>query len=261
MGDYIGGVAPQAGLYVLKVTQANGAILASDLIAAWDWVLTHQHDDPDRPIMIVSVSLGTPGFQTDEYCDEENPAESLVISALTQAGIAVFVSSGNYGICDGVSYPACLKNTISVGSVYDAALGVQPGDNQVYCINADSCVGTPTSACPFGAFCQDRVTAADQVPCYSNSGRILDLLAPSNCSYVPTKNGYVPCFFGTSGSCAMAAGAAAVVQSYVQRALNRFLSVAELKETLKGGGVLVLDPKSDLKTPRVDIQGAEGWLK
>ena len=118
----------------------------------------------------------------------------------------------------------------------------------------------PASGCAYGAYCQDLVTAADQVPCYSNSGRILDLLAPANCSYVPTKNGYVPCFYGTSGSCAMAAGAAAVVQGYAQRALSRFLSVAELKTTLARGGAGILDPKSNLESPRVDIQGASDWL-
>ncbi len=261
VGDYIGGVAPLSGLYMLKVTGANGAIFSSDLIAAWDWILTHQHDDPARPIMVVSVSLGTPGFQTDEYCDDLNPAESLVTSSLAQAGIAVFVSSGNYGICDGVSYPACLKNTISVGAVYDAALGPQPGQDLVYCTHHNSCVGGTTSTCPYGGFCRDDQTAADMVPCYSNSGTILDLLAPANCSYVPTKDGYLSCFYGTSGSCAIAAGAAAVVQSFAQAALNRFLGLEELKDVLKKGGALILDPKSNLKTPRVDIQGAVNRLK
>ncbi len=260
VGDYIGGVAPSAGLYMLKVSRSNGSIYSSDLIAAWDWVLTHQYDDPDRPIMVVSVSLGTANFFSNEYCDEANPTEALVTETLAQAGIAVFVSSGNYGICNGVSYPACLQHTISVGSVYDASLGVQPGEDLVYCIHPNSCVATPSATCPYGGSCQDLVTAADMVPCYSNSGEILDLLAPANCSYVPTMGGYLSCFYGTSGACAMAAGAAAVVQSYAQSNLGRFLRVEELKEALETGGVSIPDPKSSRSRPRVDIQGTADRL-
>ena len=91
--------------------------------------------------MIVSVSLGSAAYYPGDYCDQENPTESLVTEALAQAGVAVFVSSGNYGICDGISYPSCLKYTISVGSVYDASLGVRPGEGLNYCIQEESCVG------------------------------------------------------------------------------------------------------------------------
>ncbi|MBW1712354.1 MAG: S8 family serine peptidase, partial [Deltaproteobacteria bacterium] len=175
VGDFIGGVAPQAGLYALKVNQADGTILESDVAAAWDWCVSHQYDDPPQPIMIVSTSLGTPDFHRDYFCDQESPVMAVAAANLTAAGIACFVSSGNDGICDGISDPACMSQTIAVGSVFDSDLGPQPGPSAAFCIHSDSCLGQPDGLCPFGASCQDLSTVQDQVPCYSNSGSILDL--------------------------------------------------------------------------------------
>ena len=73
-GDYIGGVAQDAKLYALKVTSTpTGVSAGSDaFIAALDWVVTHQYDDPDHPIMVVSISMGGDMFM--EACDDALPA-------------------------------------------------------------------------------------------------------------------------------------------------------------------------------------------
>lgn len=49
-GDYIGGMAYGAKLCAVKVTQCStGNAYASDMIAGWEWCITHQHDNPDYP--------------------------------------------------------------------------------------------------------------------------------------------------------------------------------------------------------------------
>jgi len=54
-------------------------------------------------------------------CAGSNTANA--IAALYGEGVAVFAASGNDGFDDGISFPACVAQAISVGGVYDAALG------------------------------------------------------------------------------------------------------------------------------------------
>jgi subtilisin family serine protease len=59
-GEYIGGVAHQARLYALKISHGTGgSAYESDMIAAWEWCVTHQYDDLANPIQIISTSFGT----------------------------------------------------------------------------------------------------------------------------------------------------------------------------------------------------------
>jgi subtilisin family serine protease len=61
-GDYIGGVAPNAKLYALKITAGSSGSAGTDaLVAAWDWCVTHQYDNEDYPILVVSTSAASRG--------------------------------------------------------------------------------------------------------------------------------------------------------------------------------------------------------
>jgi subtilisin family serine protease len=58
-GDYIGGVAPQAKLYALKITSGTTESASdADIIAAWNWCITHKNDDANNPILVISTSFG-----------------------------------------------------------------------------------------------------------------------------------------------------------------------------------------------------------
>ncbi|MBW1713322.1 MAG: S8 family serine peptidase [Deltaproteobacteria bacterium] len=232
-GTYIGGVAPQAKLYALKVCTDAGKILTSALVAAWEWVLKHQNDDPSHPIMIISQSIGTK-IHFQSHCDQVHNkfrAAAILAQSLVNNGIAIFVASGNERQTNGISYASCLKDTISVGAVYDEDM--------------------KPAHCDQGGRTRDRVT------CYSNSARILDLLAPSECAYTPSlKTPYVRCFNGTSAACPYAAGAAAVIQSHFKKTRGRFLTVAQLKRRLILSGDPVVDPKSGVTTPRINLARA-----
>ncbi len=232
-GAYIGGVAPEAKIYALKIMQEGVGIPTSAILSAWDWCISHQYDDPEHPIMIVSASLGTPMYHWSDYCDSDAPGPALVVGNLKANGIALFVSSGNEGQPNGISFSACLLNTIAVGAVYDNDIGSQD----------------------YGTLCQDSATKADQVICYSNSANILDLLAPSACAYSAgyPGTGYEECFNGTSAACPYAAGAAAVIQSYAKKKTGKFLSVDKLRRLMKDKGDPIRDRKSGITTPRVNI--------
>ncbi len=233
-GDYIGGVAPKAKVYGLKIFTGLGGVGQDGILRAWDWCITHQNDDRSAPILVISTSVGTPGYHTPGYC--RSPATEAVAEAARAKGIAIFVSSGNENQNEGISLPACLRTTIAVGAVYDAGVG----------------------SMSFGGICTDRRTAPDQVTCYSNSAPILDLLAPSNNAYTLRYGGsrYTTAFGGTSAACPYAAGAAAVIQSSAKAKTGRFLSVDRLRAVMTKTGDAIRDPKSGVTTPRVNIERA-----
>ncbi len=263
VGDYIGGVVPEAKLYALKITAGCGSSSSTSTIAAaWDWCLSHQNDDPNNPIVVISTSFGG-GYYT-VICDEANPSLAVAAGNAKANGMAVFVSSGNEGYCEALATPACVSDAVSVGAVYDADIsGVG------FCVEPESCVGQFYWDCESFYACWDTTTAQDQVACYSNSAAFLDLLGPSHNAYVPqpasvaseagvlaAEAGYTDSFGGTSAACPYAAGAAALIQSYFKQAAGDFLSVTNLTGRMIVNGDLIADAKSNLTTARVNIAQA-----
>ncbi len=75
--DYIGGVAPSAKLYALKVIGSDCNMWSDSTIAAWDWCVRHKNDDPDHPIIAISNSLGSPlGFNHPCDCFDKEDFET-----------------------------------------------------------------------------------------------------------------------------------------------------------------------------------------
>lgn len=261
-GDYIGGVAPNAKLYALKVTQGGGdSAYYSDMLEAWEWCITHQNDDPSHPIMVISTSLGSGRYFST--CDGVYSAMTDAVANLTSASISLFVSSGNDGYCDAIGFPACISDVISVGAVYDAALGTY-----MPCIQPESCATTyETGNCDTGSYATDS-TAADTVPSYSNTALFLDLLAPSNRAYTTDIAGrggysnrdYDDSFGGTSAACPYAAGAAASLQSAAKVVTGTFLTPSKVRAKLTETGDGITDGKVSITTPRVNLAAAVNAL-
>ena len=242
-GDYIGGVAPGARLYALKISRGNdGTAWDGDMIEAWDWCVTHQYDDINNPIMVISTSFG--GGYNAGYCDSANPVLTEAAVNAVAAGISIFASSGNDGYCDGMGAPACVSSVISVGAVYDANIG-------------------PVNF----ANCSDSSTSPDLVTCYSNSAGFLDIFAASNNAYTTDIAGtggyatrdYIPYFGGTSAASPYAAGAAACLQSAAKAINGIFLTPSEVKSLLTSNGDPVTDAKCgniSITKPRVNLAAA-----
>jgi subtilisin family serine protease len=134
IGDYIGGVAPGAKLYAVKISVGDtGGASTADMIEGWEWCITHQHDDTDNPIMIISTSFG--GGRYLSTCDSAYPAMTQAASNAKAAGMTLFVSSGNEGYCDATVFPSFITHVISVGAVYDADIGQNPPTPYVGCIS------------------------------------------------------------------------------------------------------------------------------
>jgi subtilisin family serine protease len=262
IGSYIGGVAPNAKLYALKISSGDSEwAYASAMIEAWEWCVTHQNDDPSHPILVISTSFG--GGQYLSTCNSASPAMTDAAANVIAAGMSLFASSGNDGYCEAINWPACISDVVSVGAVYDANLGT------LYpCISSDSCATKyQTGGCETGYYATDS-TAADIVPSYSNTALFLDLLAPSNQTYTTDITGpsgyssgyYYSAFGGTSAACPYAASAAACLQSAAQARTGAFLTPAEVRSRLTNTGDWITDGKVAITTPRVNLAAAVGTL-
>ena len=261
-GDYIGGVAYKAKLYAVKIALGTtGSANTSDMVEGWEWCITHQNDDPNNPIMIISTSFG--GYKYTGYCDGSSTAMTDAAANAVAAGITLFASSGNDGYCDAMGWPACISHVISVGAVYDAAFGLyQP------CVSADSCADKIAGGCDSGWYAMDY-TAGDMVTSYSNSASFLGVFAPSNAAYTTdilasggySSGDYFSGFGGTSAASPYAAGAAACLQSATKALSGSFLSASEVRSTLYNTGDLITDAKIPSVTrPRINLGNAVNSL-
>jgi len=268
VGDYIGGVAHNAKLYALKITYntTGGGAWSSDMIEAWEWCVTHQNDDTDNPIMVISTSFG--GEYHTSTCDSDTPAMTTAAANCVAAGMTLFVSSGNEGFCDGMGWPACITHVNAVGAVYDTDIGRSPEAGYVGCISNNSCVGTPGPPCSEKWYV-DYTTAADQVTTYSNTATFLDLFAPSNNAYTTDIVGgggysagdYYSTFSGTSAACPYAAGAAACLQSAAKLIKGSYLTPSQVEHLLTSTGDPITDTKQghiNITKPRINL-GAAVW--
>lgn len=234
------GVAPDAKIVGLRV--GGESLPMENILAALNWSIEHQNQ-VFPPIRIVNMSLGFDnlGYFID-YCDgnPEMAPFKEAIDRVVAAGILPVAATGNEAQ-SGTSLPSCLSKVVSVGAVYDGALG-----------------GLSFSAC------SDNSTAADQVTCYSNSAGFIDVLAPShNARTAKAGGGYDEEFGGTSAAAPYASGVLALLMSsHPNRPLEQYRSI------LKSSGKPVLDALSGITTPRVDalaawqaMQGSTGGAK
>ena len=225
-GGGITGSAPDANLVFLKIQSANWcgqSGLDGDIVGAIDWAIS-QRDTHN--IGIISMSLGGGSFSDPDICDGYTAFRNA-IRAAQDAGITVFAASGNNGYTDAIHFPACLSDVISVGAVYDSDIRSQG----------------------YIPSCSLDVTASDQVPCYSNSAEILDILAPSDCATTASAGGGTDaCFSGTSAATPFAAG----VTAMLLEAAPDNLGSPEVRDLLMASGEPVLDSKNNLIRPRIN---------
>lgn len=232
------GVAPDAGIVAVKVLSSGGGGQDSSIDMALDWVLTNH---AALGIRVVNLSLGDGGEYDDPTlapCDGDPTATA--IAALSAAGVAVFAASGNEGHPNGISSPACIAEAISVGGVYDAALG-----SVGWCGN---------SVCT-RALCTDSPTAADVFVCHSNSDEILDLLAPDWRTSTSALGGGTTAFGGTSAASPYAAAQAALLLE-----ADPTLSPEQVRALLGSHGPLVTNPANGLVFRRSDVADALATL-
>ena len=210
-------VAP--GARVLGLDVFDGATASSStILSAYNWVLQNR---VAYNVAAINLSLG--GNRATAPC----PGDALAVAFQTgrNAGVVTTVASGNDGALDATAWPACAPAAVSVGAVYDAAVGALTYSR-----------------------CADPVTAADRVACFSNTAPFLTLLAPGA---LIDAAGYR--MAGTSQAAPHVAGAVAVL-----RAALPGETASQLVTRLTSSGRATTDVRTGRTTPRLDLARALG---
>jgi len=214
----VAGVAPDTKVVGLDVFTGNGAY-DSDIIAAINWTIAKK---AAYNIVAINMSLGD-GVKYTSPCSGDSFA--VPVASSKQAGILTAIAAGNEGFTNGLSSPACVPTAVSVGAVYDGNTGGWGFSN-----------------------CTDATSAADKVTCFSNSANYLTVLAPGA---QVTAGGYT--MFGTSQATPHIAGTAAVLRAPIPFSME---TVDQTINRMTTTGVPVLDSKSGIITPRIDLLAA-----
>lgn len=233
---FAGGVAPAAKILAYKATSDADCQVATTgaVVEAIEDAILHRDGD-DYRLAAINISLG--GGQFFGPCDASNLAYTAAITAATEAGIVVVAASGNSGYRDALNVPACITNTISVGSAWDVDPGWVPFS---FCLDPDCTV-----------LCDDSQRWQGAVSCYSNSNSFLDVVAPSEYLKAADAGSVTFDFGGTSGAAAYVTGAAALVAQAlpgVDPNTTKFLIAAT--------GAPTMDDKNGLIRPIVDLTAA-----
>jgi beta propeller repeat protein len=169
-------------------------------------------------IKVINLSLGDWAEWTDPAeCDALVPYSTAMANAVS-AGMVVVVASGNQSYQQGISFPACVSAATAVGATMDGSGGWTPSDG---------------------------------VASFSNRGELLDLFAPGALITSAHMGGGYVGGVGTSAATPHVAGAAACVISM------GVTSPAAIVTRLQRSGVQIVDPVTDVGTPRIDLVGAK----
>jgi hypothetical protein len=161
---------------------------------------------------IAAVNLSVGTSTTyPEYCDVVDPALKTSIDKLRSVGIATIIASGNGSSKTGISSPACISTAVSVGAT----------------------------------------TKLDQLANYSNSSKLVDLLAPGSGIYSTLPGNSYGNKDGTSMATPHVAGAWALM-----RLAKPGASGDEILNAFKVTGVKITDSYNSITKPRIDAFAA-----
>jgi subtilisin family serine protease len=165
------GVAPNATLIAMKVLDATGGGLDSDVVAALDRCVDPAL--PGGPADVINLSLGGGSFTGP--CDGLDPMADAANDAVI-AGAVVVAAAGNEGNDGAIVSPACGSRVIAVAATYKDAYP-----------NCENPMATWSWCFDFFCFdfCSDPSPQADDLVCFSNRSDMIDVAAPG-CSILST---------------------------------------------------------------------------
>lgn len=126
-GGYYRGMAPDAGLLVIKALNSNGKGKAGSVIEAIDFVIKNKSR---YGIDIVNISVGTLSGESSKKEELENLKLLNGVEELWDRGMVVVVAAGNNGPGNGtITIPGISRKVITVG-VSDDYKGINRGRNE-----------------------------------------------------------------------------------------------------------------------------------
>ncbi|MBI3651884.1 MAG: S8 family serine peptidase [Acidobacteria bacterium] len=226
------GVAPGAGIVPLKVLTNMGGGSFNAVAEALDWVLENRQQ---YNITVVSMSLGDSGNYTSDGGFEDDKVSNR-IRQLKAERVPVVVAAGNdfatHNSEPGMSFPAILSDTISVGAVYDSNIGGPISYGQ------DGNLGTAFSTragqlTPFSQRLHESVNPHTRTDIFAPG-------APVTSSGIASDNGE-SVQSGTSQATPVIAGMVLLMQQFYFRQTNQMPAVEDLVTWLRQGGVEIED--------------------
>jgi hypothetical protein len=213
------GIAPGGNIIPIKVLGNNGSGSFASVDSALQWVLTNR---VTYNITAVNMSLGADSNQTTDFF----PGDPIVskIQQLRAAKVAVVVSAGNsffsFGSQQGMAYPAIIRETTSVGALYDANIGPV-----FYGSGASAITTGPGRFTPFSQRLHPNVNPITRTDIFT-PGAALTAAGIANDTAEST-------FHGTSQAAPTACGLILLAQEYYRRRTNTFPTVDQLENWMR----------------------------
>jgi subtilisin family serine protease len=213
------GVAPGASIIAINVFSFSPSLGlgAFDSDIVKGLEFVFDHRNDFTGKQVASTNMSLGGGGPFTTNCDATSAETGIINALRAANIATAIASGNDGFLNGVSSPGCVSTAITVGST-------------------------------------DK---SDVISSFSNSGALVDVLAPGTSIQSSVVGNAFQFFSGTSMATPHVAGTFAALRS-----LHPGATVSQIENALESTGKNILDtrPGGIHTKPRINVKGAEGVL-
>ena len=218
--DVIRATAPGADVWLCKLDFALA--LMNDFTGC---LLEMEERELPVDVVNMSFSMGDKFYKTS--CGTELTEFGRTINRFAEQGIIFVAASGNQGEKNGLRFPACHNDVISVAATYDSG-----GSKMVFQSSEFTC--------------RDD-SDLDKITCYSNISSYLDLLAPGTMMSTPSN----PRFGGTSAAAPVVSGVVALMLSQ-----NAGMTKQQVVSTLRNTGKSIYDTNLRRSFSRVDAYAA-----
>lgn len=244
------GIAPKANIIPIKVLSNNGGGSFEAVNQALNWVISNHEA---YKISVVSVSLGDSQNYTSDLTFKDHDIQKAV-STLRNLRIPVVVAAGNEYFTfksQGLSFPAILRETISVGAVFDANVG-----SRSYKSGASASSTAADRITPFSQRLHESVESRTRIDIFAPG-------APITSSGIDSDRGE-SVQDGTSQATPVVSGVILLMQEYYLRTKGELPEIDFIADCLRNGAVSIHDgddeadnvPHTNRRFLRIDVVNA-----